>query len=164
MEKMVEKLANLGLPRTTIFNSKNDQSYYIKFRGAAVCTKLFHIFYDDVSERMYLTRKFERFQRIAESFEGLPLLTEGQPAHIRGRVLAFPDPLNRSMLAEMMGISPSQVTLITQSPEIFAKLQKLAGDLKTANPLQVKAALRDLRSQVKILLYGPDDGVWDDID
>jgi hypothetical protein len=45
----------------TVFKDKRANAYYIKIRGKENIEKLFHYFYDDVDESIYLTRKYEIF-------------------------------------------------------------------------------------------------------
>ena len=77
------------------------------------------MFYDDVPESGYLTRKFDRFKQIALNVEGVDVL-EGQLP------LAFCGTLTRSRLANMLGISPAQITAIMASPLIRIEVEKLA--------------------------------------
>ncbi len=68
--QFVKHLVTLGLPDRTIHTHTNRTSYYFRFTGAANCTELYHVLYEDVPETMYLTRKFDRFKAIAFKFEG----------------------------------------------------------------------------------------------
>jgi hypothetical protein len=68
--QFVKHLVTLGLPDRTIHTHTNRTSYYFRLTGAANCTELYHVLYEDVPETMYLTRKFDRFKAIAFKFEG----------------------------------------------------------------------------------------------
>ncbi len=68
VQVMLDKLELLGLPPKRIYTNKNRKSFYFRYSGEE-CAKLYHIFYDDVSENMYLTRKFEIFEKIARYYE-----------------------------------------------------------------------------------------------
>jgi hypothetical protein len=70
IEKLLGYLVKFGLPQQTIHLSTAGAAYYFRFHGDAVCTKLYHVLYDDVSESMYLSRKHARFKRYALGWEG----------------------------------------------------------------------------------------------
>jgi hypothetical protein len=119
IEGMIVHLKKLGLPSRTIYFNKIRKAYYFRYSGNDQCAKLFHVFYDDVPESGYLTRKFDRFKQIAVNVEGVDVI-EGQLP------LAFCGTLTRSRLANMLGISSAQITAIMASPLIRIEVQKLA--------------------------------------
>ncbi|TAK00626.1 hypothetical protein EPO44_09620 [bacterium] len=153
---LVTHLVKLGLPRTNIYTSRDGRSFYIRFSGEVDCSNLFHLFYDGVPASMYLSRKFERFYRIALNWEGSRVL-QGKPS------LAFPKPFTRSTLAELLKISPRQVEHIMESGRIAAAIQELSHNSGSTSK-EFKAGLRQLKSQVNRFLYGWDDEGWDDLD
>ncbi|MGB7293639.1 MAG: LAGLIDADG family homing endonuclease [Thermodesulfobacteriota bacterium] len=68
IQSLIANLELLGLPKRTIYTNKNGKSFYFRYHGKA-CAKLYHIFYDGVSENMYLTRKFKMFEKVAGYYE-----------------------------------------------------------------------------------------------
>jgi len=58
------KPSELGLPgsKITIYKYKDRNGYYIKLQGKN-CQRLFHYFYDEVDESLYLKRKYEVFKK-----------------------------------------------------------------------------------------------------
>ena len=111
-------MVELGLPEARIYKGAKGSTYYIRFRGEEICTGLYHVFYDDVPDSMYLNRKFERFKVIASKFEGVRVISGMSP-------LAFPESWSRTRLAEILGISPAQVTAIMTSPLVVGELRQL---------------------------------------
>ena len=69
-EEMIRQLASLGLPSVTLYSHQSRNSFYFRFGTVSACTRLYHLFYDDVPAVMYLSRKFERFKAIAFEHEG----------------------------------------------------------------------------------------------
>lgn len=66
IKSMVEHLKNAGLPERTIYKTKGRRpSYHIKYSGSQ-CERLYHFFYDNVPESLYLKRKYSRFKDFAE--------------------------------------------------------------------------------------------------
>jgi hypothetical protein len=53
-----------------IHKEKRSKSYYIKLDSRKNLEKLFHYFYDDVDESIYLTRKFKTFVKGLKLPEG----------------------------------------------------------------------------------------------
>jgi intein-encoded DNA endonuclease-like protein len=68
IDGLIEHLVKLGLPNRTVHTYKGGKAFYFRYTGID-CAKLYHILYDEVPERMYLKRKYERFKAIADSFE-----------------------------------------------------------------------------------------------
>jgi len=58
------KPSEFGLPgsKITIYKYKDRNGYYIKLQGKN-CQRLFHYFYDEVDESLYLKRKYEVFKK-----------------------------------------------------------------------------------------------------
>ncbi len=79
------------------------------------------------------------------------------PAPREKVILSFPEPFTRSMLAELLAISPQQVERIMQSRPIVANIYKLSRS-KDVSSKEFRDAVRELKSQVNGLLYG-----WDDL-
>ena len=70
-EEMIQHLANLGLPPATLHSYQSRNGFYFRFGTVAACTRLYHVFYDEVPNAMYLSRKFDRFRAIAVDHEGV---------------------------------------------------------------------------------------------
>lgn len=67
IKSMVDYLKKSGLPERTIYKTKGSRpSYHIKYSGSQ-CKKLYHFFYDNVPESLYLKRKYSRFKEFAEN-------------------------------------------------------------------------------------------------
>ena len=69
MKSLIDELAILGLPPRKLYENKNGRSYYFRFTGIS-CERLFHVFYDDVPESLYLLRKYKIFKAIADNYAG----------------------------------------------------------------------------------------------
>lgn len=119
---ILRALTSLGLPETRLNSYR--RIFQFRYRGPAVCTKLYHVLYDGVPESMCLSRKFELFREIAQSWEGRQArpFVSGSPS-FASRTLAFPGNLTRTDIARLLGISLGQVTLIMDSPTIRLKLE-----------------------------------------
>ena len=70
-EEMIRQLVNLGLPRARLHSHQTGHSFYFRFGTVAACTRLYHVFYDEVPNSMYLSRKFDRFRAIAVDHESV---------------------------------------------------------------------------------------------
>jgi hypothetical protein len=70
-EEMIRQLVNLGLPSVTLHSHQSRHGFYFRFGTVAACTRLYHVFYDEVPKSMYLSRKFDRFRAIAVAHEGV---------------------------------------------------------------------------------------------
>ena len=136
VDELVKCLVELGLPAAKIYSQKRGRSHSVRFMGEATCAKLYHVFYDDVPETMYLSRKFERFKTIAAKFEGGHLHSGKAP-------FAFPGSLTRSALSRMLGISPAQVTSIMTSSLIGAEIKQLANNIDEETIKKVKRLIID---------------------
>jgi len=119
---MLKELCTLGLPPHNFYKNKGRPSYYFRFTGID-CARLFEIFYDEVPESMYLLRKYKIFRAIADNYAGYSYSFD----RIRRSEYsnALPLSLTRSTLAEMLGISPRQVTSIMSSALIRSELSHL---------------------------------------
>ena len=135
VDKMVDRLVKLGLPKVQIYSANRSKSYFIRFMGETICTKLFHVFYDNVPETMYLTRKFDLFKQIAIEFEGLHILEGKLP-------LVFPGSLTRSRLADMLGISPVQVTSIMASPVVRDEIKQITDNVDDEKIQKLKRLIK----------------------
>ncbi len=96
IEQLVRHLVDLGLPDRTIHirnpaKRGEHQSYSFRFCGRD-CVLLYHVLYDNVDERMCLSRKRDRFKAIADHYE-----REGfdmRPAHRRRPIKDFSQQIN----------------------------------------------------------------------
>ena len=79
------------------------------------------------------------------------------------RILSFPEPFTRSMLARLLAISPNQVERIMQSKKIVANIYKLSA-LKDNSSKEFKDGVRELKKQSHGFLYGGYDEGWCDLD
>lgn len=70
-DEMIEQLVNLGLPMVKLHSYSDRYGFYFRFGTVAACTRLYHVFYDDVPKSMSLSRKFDRFRAIAMDREGV---------------------------------------------------------------------------------------------
>lgn len=70
IEALLQHLVGLGLPNRTLHSRETSKhpSYYFRFNGRD-CASLYHVLYDGVEESMYLTRKHEKFRKIAHDYE-----------------------------------------------------------------------------------------------
>lgn len=64
IEELLSQLEILGMKKKTIHKNSRAIAYYFRFTGRE-CGQLSRIFYDDVPEDQYLTRKYDRFQLAA---------------------------------------------------------------------------------------------------
>src|SRR3990172_3694833 len=67
-EGILRHLVGLGLSDRKMYTTKSGRAFYFRFL-CLDCARLYHVFYDGVPESMYLTRKYERFNAIANYFE-----------------------------------------------------------------------------------------------
>ena len=67
-EGILKQLVSLGLSERRLYRENRGIAFYFRFLGLD-CARLYHVFYDGVPESMYLTRKYERFNAIANYFE-----------------------------------------------------------------------------------------------
>lgn len=92
---ILKNLVMLGMPNVTVHKRTGKSSYQFRFRGSD-CARLYHIFYDDVPESMYLNRKHERLEAIARYYSETEPST---PSHrvrrglgiLEGKVLGIED-------------------------------------------------------------------------
>lgn len=141
VEGMILQLKNLGMPLTNLYSSTKSSAFYFRFHGEA-CVRLYHIFYDDVPEEMYLQRKYDRFRTIAADFESSLAITGNESGT---RTPSRSMPIGRTAIAQMLGIAKWRVTTIMQSPSLRSKLHKLLADGKAA-------AIMAFREEVKKMM------------
>ena len=96
IEQLVRHLVYLGLPDRTIHirnpaKRGEHQSYSFRFCGRD-CVLLYHVLYDNVDERMCLSRKRDRFKAIADHYEREGF--EMRPAHRRRPIKGFSQQIN----------------------------------------------------------------------
>jgi hypothetical protein len=96
IEQLVRHLVDLGLPDRTIHvrnpaKRGEHQSYSFRFCGRD-CVLLYHVLYDNVDERMCLSRKRDRFKAIADHYEREGF--EMRPAHRRRPIKGFSQQIN----------------------------------------------------------------------
>lgn len=96
IEQLVRHLVDLGLPDRTIHirnpaKRGEHQSYSFRFCGRD-CVLLYHVLYDNIDERMCLSRKRDRFKAIADHYEREGF--EMRPAHRRRPIKGFSQQIN----------------------------------------------------------------------
>jgi len=134
VEGLVQQLCEEGLTKATIHTRKNGRTFYVKY-GQKDCVKLFHLFYDDVDESIFLNRKYERFKSASEVstlqeaarskaqwdkyFEGYKdyVQTTGQQppwSYTRHKRVSIGKWLYREILPKKNTLSPEQIKLLEE--------------------------------------------------
>ena len=133
----VLQLHNLGMPLANIYSSSRSAAYYFRFHGVA-CARLYHIFYDGVPEEMYLRRKYDRFRAIAMEFDSQLTFPLNEK-----RVGSVTLRMERTAIAELLGIAKWRVTKIMQSPDLRSRLNKLLTDANAEAILSFREEIED---------------------
>jgi hypothetical protein len=133
VQGLVKHLVGLGLPDRTIHirnpaKGGEHRSYSFRFTGRD-CVLLYHVLYDNVDERMCLSRKRDRFKAIADRYERQ--VSQAQRiVPMRRRVTSLSEQIARADVS-LRGSGTNRTTTRLRAQQIKAANAALKKELET---------------------------------